>query len=135
MLFIASFWVALINLALLVCALAFNHQALANPAWFLELPWPWFGTELAAVLDMQPVEAGALWALWMGVSALLCLGSGLSYAFAAQAARAAKRPPAPTPQVAMMWRAAATISSSLPVGMRLASPNSLRFGVIRLAPR
>ena len=103
MLFIASFWAALINLALLVFALAFNHQALANPAWFLELPWPWFGTELAAVLDMQPVEAGALWALWMGVSALLCLGSGLSYAFAAQAARAAKRPPAPTPQVAAMF--------------------------------
>ena len=103
MLLIASFWVALVNLVLLVCALALNHEALSNPAWFMELPWPWFGTELAGALEMQPVEAGALWALWLAVSVLLCLGSGLNYAFAAQAARAAKRPRAPTPQVAAMF--------------------------------
>ena len=103
MLFIASFWVALINLALLVCALALNHEALADPTWFSELPWLRFGTELAGALRMQPVEAGALWALWFAVSVLLCLGSGLNYAFAAQAAPAAKRSTAPTPQVAAMF--------------------------------
>lgn len=103
MLLIASSWVALVNLVLLVCALALNHEALSNPAWFMELPWPWFGTELAGALAMQPVEAGALWALWLAASVLLCLGSGLNYAFAAQAARAAKRPRVPTPQVAAMF--------------------------------
>jgi len=103
MLFVASFWVALLNLALLIGALAFNQQALADPSWFVELPWPWFGTELAGALQMQPVEAGALWALWMGVSVLLCLGSGLNYAFAAQTMRAAKRAAVPTPQVAAMF--------------------------------
>ena len=103
MLFIASFWVALANLALLICALALNHEALADPTWFSELPWLWFGTELAGALRMQPVEAGALWAWWLAVSVLLCLGSGLNYAIAAQAMRSSKRPSAPTPQVAAMF--------------------------------
>jgi hypothetical protein len=83
MVFIATFWAAVINLVLLVVALALHPASLDGFHWLRELPWPWFGTELLGMLDMQAVDAGALWALWICVSTVLILGSIMAYALLA----------------------------------------------------
>jgi len=81
MVFIATFWVALVNLVLLVVALALHPASLEGLHWLRDLPWAWFGSEVMGVLDMQVVEAGALWVLWICVSGVLLVGSAFGYAF------------------------------------------------------
>ena len=80
MVFAATFWVALVNLALLVIALALHPASLEGLHWLRDLPWGWFGSEVLGALDMRAVDAGALWALWIGVSGVLLLGSAVAYA-------------------------------------------------------
>ena len=104
MVFIATFWAAVINLVLLVVALALHPASLDGFHWLRELPWPWFGTELLGMLDMQAVDAGALWALWICVSAVLILGSIVAYALVAlNSAPAQASVPIPETKVAAMF--------------------------------
>ena len=50
MVFIATFWAAVINLLLLVVAVALHPASLDGLHWLRDLPWPWFGTELLGIL-------------------------------------------------------------------------------------
>jgi hypothetical protein len=101
--FIATFWVAVLNLLLLVVALALHPASLEGLHWMRELPWPWFGTELLSMFDMQTVDAGALWALWVCVSGVLLVGSSLAYGASGLAAKVAATRVAPEPQVATLF--------------------------------
>ena len=98
MVFIATFWVAVVNLVLLVVALALHPASLDGFHWLRELPWAWFGSELQGALGMQAVDAGALWALWIVISGVLLAGSALAYALVEISAK-----PAPATQVAAMF--------------------------------
>jgi hypothetical protein len=75
MVFVATFWTAVVNLVLLVVALALHPASLDGFHWLRELPWVWFGSEVQGALDMQGVDAGALWALWIVISGVLLVGS------------------------------------------------------------
>ena len=101
--FIATFWIAFVNLLLLVVALAFHPASLDGLYWLGDLPWAWFGTELLGMFDMQSVQAGALWALWICMTGVLLVGSALAYAALALAGRSAAMRPAPEPQVAALF--------------------------------
>jgi hypothetical protein len=103
MVFIASFWAAVINLLLLVVAVALHPASLDGLHWLRDLPWPWFGTELLGIFDMQLLDAGALWALWICVTGVLLVGSTLAYAALELAGRSVALPPAPEPQVAALF--------------------------------
>jgi hypothetical protein len=74
------------------------------------LPWRTFGTELGALLQMHPADAGAVWALWLCVSAVLLLGAVGAYALLRLRAITATVAPLPTPEVAAMF---GQLSSSL----------------------
>ena len=100
MVFIATFWAAVVNLVLLVVALAMHPASLDGFHWLRELPWAWFGNELQGALDMQAVDAGALWALWIVISSVLLAGSALAYAMLEMDAKPA---PVAQPQVAAMF--------------------------------
>lgn len=54
MVFVATFWVAVINLVLLVVALALHPASLEGFHWLRELPWVWFGSEVLGALKMKP---------------------------------------------------------------------------------
>lgn len=103
MVFIATFWAAFFNLVVLVLALAVHPASIDGLAWLRELPWEWFGTELLGALDMHPVEAGALWALWLCVSGLLLAGSMIVYAVTVISAPPTPVASAVQPQVAAMF--------------------------------
>lgn len=103
MVFIATFWAAVVNLVLLVVALALHPASLDGLAWLRDLPWEWFGTEMAGMLDMQAVQAEALWALWLSTSGVLLLGAALAYGAVKVGARSAPAAPAVQPQVAAMF--------------------------------
>ena len=103
MVFIATFWVAVVNLVLLVVALALHPASLDGFHWLRELPWVWFGSELQGALDMQAVDAGALWALWIVISGVLLAGSALAYALVEISAKPAPAAPVAQPQVAAMF--------------------------------
>ena len=76
MFFIATLWAAVLNLCLLTAALAWTPAFWSDAAhWLQALPWRTFGTELGALLQMQPADAGALWALWLCESVVLLLGA------------------------------------------------------------
>ena len=103
MVFIATFWVAVVNLVLLVVALALHPASLDGFHWLRELPWAWFGSELQGALDMQAVDAGALWASWIVISGVLLAGSALAYALVEISAKPAPAAPVAQPQVAVMF--------------------------------
>ncbi len=103
MVFIATFWAAVANLVLLVVALALHPASLEGFHWLRDLPWAWFGTEVGGMLDMQAVDAGALWALWMCVSGALFAGSALAYAILQKGGKPAPATPVAQPQAAAMF--------------------------------
>lgn len=103
MVFVATFWVAVINLVLLVVALALHPASLEGFHWLRELPWVWFGSEVLGALEMQAVDAGALWALWIVISGVLLVGSALAYLLVAMGAKPNHAAPAPQAQVAAMF--------------------------------
>jgi hypothetical protein len=103
MVFIATFWAAVVNLVLLVVALALHPASLDGFHWLRDLPWAWFGTEVGGMLDMQAVDAGALWALWMCVSGALLAGSALAYAVLETGSKPAFATPVAQPQAAAMF--------------------------------
>ena len=103
MVFIATFWAAVVNLVLLVVALALHPASLEGFHWLRDLPWPWFGTAFLGILDMKTVDAGALWALWICVTVVLLVGSTVAYAALELAGRSAAIRPAPEPQVAALF--------------------------------
>ena len=103
MVFVATFWVAVINLVLLVVALALHPASLEGFHWLRELPWVWFGSEVLGALEMQAVDAGALWASWIVISGVLLAGSALAYALVEISAKPAPSAPVAQPQVAAMF--------------------------------
>ena len=103
MVFFATFWVAVANLLLLVVALALHPESLEGFHWLRDLPWGWFGTEVLGMLEMQAVDAGALWALWMCVSGALFAGSALAYAILEMGTKSTLAAPAAQPPVAAMF--------------------------------
>ncbi len=103
MVFIATFWVAVINLVLLVVALALHPASLEGFHWLRELPWVWFGSEVLGALEMQAVDAGALWALWIVISGVLLVGSALAYLLVAMGVKPSHAAPVPQAQVAAMF--------------------------------
>jgi hypothetical protein len=104
MVFIATFWVALVNLVLLFVALALHPASLEGLHWLRDLPWAWFGSEVMGVLDMQVVEAGALWALWICISGVLLVGSAFGYAFVEMGDKSVPAAQVARPQAAAMFR-------------------------------
>jgi hypothetical protein len=103
MIFIATFWAAVINLLLLVVAVALHPASLDGFYWLGDLPWAWFGTELLGMFDMQTAEAGALWAVWICVTGVLLVGSTLAYVALALAGRSAALHSAHEPQVVALF--------------------------------
>jgi hypothetical protein len=101
--FIATFWAAVVNLVLLVVALALHPASQEGFHWLRGLPWSWFGSELQGALDMQAVDAGALWALWIFVSGALFAGSALACAILEMGAMSPPAAPAVQPPVAAMF--------------------------------
>ena len=111
MFFIATLWAAVLNLCLLTAALAWTPAFWSDAAhWLQTLPWRTFGTELGALLQMHPADAGAVWALWLCVSAVLLLGALFSYVLLKLRAPTAAVSPLTTPEVAAMF---GNLSSSL----------------------
>lgn len=111
MFFIATLWAAVLNLCLLATALAWTPPFWSDADhWLQALPWRTFGTELGALLQMRPVDAGAVWAMWLCVSAVLLLGALFSYVLLKLRAPTAAVAPLPTPEVAAMF---GNLSSSL----------------------
>ena len=66
----AYLWVSLFQALVLLVAVAFNVETPYGLGWLQDLPWAYFLTECGGVLTMQPVAAGALWALWLVCAAL-----------------------------------------------------------------
>jgi len=99
-----TLWAAALNLVLLLVALswtpAFWTQA---PHWLSALPWRTFGTEAAGLLQMQAVDAAALWALWITAGGVLLLGGGLAYGILKRHAPKPVLAALPTPEVADMF--------------------------------
>jgi hypothetical protein len=124
--FIATFWVAVLNLLLLVVALALHPQSLEGLPWMRELPWPWFGTELLSMFEMQTVDAGALWALWICVSGVLLVGSIVAFGASGLAAKADAPRAAPEPQVAALF---SDLSSGMAGLGGFGKPDLLDLGV------
>ena len=111
MFFIATLWAAVLNLCLLATALAWTPPFWSDADhWLQALPWRTFGTELGALLQMRPVDAGAVWAMWLCVSAVLLLGALFFYVLLKLRALRAAVAPLPTPEVAAMF---GNLSSSL----------------------
>ena len=111
MFFIATLWAAVLNLCLLATALAWTPAFWTDAApWLQTLPWRTFGTELGALLQMRPADAGAVWALWLCVSAVLLLGALAAYVLLKLRVPTAPVAPLPTPEVAAMF---GQLSSSL----------------------
>ena len=111
MFFIATLWAAALNLCLLTAALAWTPAFWSDAArWLQALPWRTFGTDLGALLQMHPADAGAVWALWLCVSAVLLVGALASYVLLKLRAPTAAVAPLPTPEVAAMF---GNLSSSL----------------------
>jgi hypothetical protein len=75
----AYLWVSLFQALVLLVAVAFNVETSYGLGWLQDLPWAYFLTECGGVFTMQPVAAGALWALWLVFAALHLV---LSMAFA-----------------------------------------------------
>lgn len=100
MVFVATFWVAVTNLVLLVVALALHPASLEGFHWLRELPWVWFGSEVLGALEMQAVGAGALWALWIVISGVLLVGSALAYLLVEMGAKPSHAAPPRKPR----WR-------------------------------
>ena len=103
MVFVATFWAAVVNLVLLVVALAMHPASLDGFHWLRDLPWAWFGSEVQGVLDMQAVDAGALWALWICISGVLLAGAALGYALVEISPKPVPAAPVAQPQVAAMF--------------------------------
>jgi hypothetical protein len=104
MLFIATSWAAALNLIFLVTALAWTPAFWQQPVhWLQALPWRTFASDLDAMLQMQPADAGAAWTLWLCASAALLLGALGFYALLKLRAPAAAAAPLPTPEVAAMF--------------------------------
>lgn len=111
MFFIATLWAAVLNLSLLVTALAWTPAFWSDAThWLQVLPWRTFGTELGALLQMRPVDAGAVWAMWLCVSVVLLLGALFTYVLLKLRTPTATVAPLPTPEVAAMF---GNLSSSL----------------------
>ena len=111
MFFIATLWAAVLNVCLLTVALAWTPAFWTDAAhWLQTLPWRTFGTELGALLQMHPADAGAVWALWLCVSAVLMVGALAAYVLLKLRAPTAAVAPLPTPEVAAMF---GNLSSSL----------------------
>lgn len=111
MFFIATLWAAVLNLCLLATALAWTPPFWSDAShWLQALPWRTFGTELGALLQMHPADAGAVWAMWLCVSAVLLLGAVFFYVLLKLRAPRAAVAPLPTPEVAAMF---GNLSSSL----------------------
>jgi len=111
MVFLATLWAAGLNLLLLLLALAWTPAFWSGTAhWLGGLPWDNFGAELASLLNMHPVAAGALWALWLCVSTVLSAGALVAYALLKLRATPAALAPAPPPEVSAMF---GQLSSSL----------------------
>jgi hypothetical protein len=66
----AYLWVSLLHTLVLLVAVALNVETQYGLGWLQDLPWAYFLTECGGVLAMQPVGAGALWALWLVCAAL-----------------------------------------------------------------
>ena len=111
MVFIATFWAAVVNLVLLVVALALHPASLEGFHRLRDLPWAWFGTEVGGMLDMRAVDAGALWALWICVSGALFAGSALAYAILQTGGQ-------PAPAAALAQPPVASMFSDLSTGMQ-----------------
>ena len=104
MFFFVTLWAALLNLLLLAAALAQTPAFGSAPAlWLRALPWRSFGTQAAGMLHMRPMDAGALWALWLCVSAVLLLGALAAYALLKLRAPLPAVAPLPTPEVSAMF--------------------------------
>ena len=104
MFFLVTFWAATLNLLLLVMALAWAPAFWSQPIqWLSTLPWGSFGTELGGLLQMQTVDAGVLWALWLSVSAALLLGCALAYGTLRRHAPKRAVAALPAPKVADMF--------------------------------
>jgi len=110
----ATLWAAALNLLLLAAALAWTPAFWSNAAhWLQALPWRSFGTQALALLQMQAMDASAVWALWLIASAVLLLGALASYALLKLQKPRAPLPavaPLPTPEVSAMFD---QLSSSL----------------------
>ncbi len=66
----AYLWVSVLHTLVLLVALALNVETPYGLGWLQDLPWAYFLTECGGILAMQPVAAGALWALWLVCAAL-----------------------------------------------------------------
>jgi len=111
MFFLVTFWVAALNLVLLVIALSWTPAFWTQAShWLSMLPWGTFGTELAGLLQMQAVDTGALWAFWLTETGVLLLGCGLAYLALKRHASKPVIAALPTPEVAQMF---GQLSSSL----------------------
>jgi hypothetical protein len=103
MFFLATVWAAGLNFLLLLLALAWTPTFWSGPTrWLGSLHWNNFGAELATLLKMQSVAAGALWALWLCVSFLLLVGALLAYVLLKRRAAPASVLPVPAPEVSAM---------------------------------
>ena len=111
MLVLSTLWAAVLNLCLLAAALAWTPAFWTDATqWLQALPWRTFGTELGALLQMRPADAGAVWALWLCVSAVLLLGALAAYALLKLRAPLGPVAALPPPEVAAMF---GQLSSSL----------------------
>jgi len=99
----ATLWAAALNLLLLCVALAWTPAFWSDaPHWLQALPWGSFGTQALGLLHMQAVDAAAVWALWLCVSAVLLLGALASFALLKRRAPLPAVLPPPTPKVAAL---------------------------------
>lgn len=104
MFFFATLWAAGLNLLLLSVALAWTPAFWSGAVYWLQsLPWRSLGAELTALLHMQAVTAGALWALWLCVSAVLLVGALVAYTQLKLRAVPAPVVPLPAPEVSAMF--------------------------------
>ena len=111
MFFLVTFWASALNLLLLAVALSWTPAFWTQPLhWLGALPWRTFGTELGGLLQMQAVDPGALWAMWLSDSAWLLLGCGVAYGLLKRHAPKPAVAALPTPEVADMF---GQLSSSL----------------------
>jgi hypothetical protein len=111
MFFSVTLWAAALNLVLLAMALSWTPAFWTQAShWLSALPWRTFGTESAGLLQMQAVDAGVLWALWITFSGVVLLGGGVCYWILKRHVLEPAVAALPTPEVADMF---GQLSSSL----------------------
>ena len=106
-----TFWAAALNLVVIIIALSWTPAFWTQPLqWLSALPWRTFGTDFGGLLQMQAVDADALWALWLCVSGVLLIGNAVAFGVLKRHAPKPVVAALPTPEVTQMF---GQLSSSL----------------------